>query len=119
MPIIKVWCLPANQTEENLRALHSAIVAAVIEVNELGLKDQNDMTCLFPPDLMKYGLGEEIIIEVTGLFDRPERTDEVRQRLARNVGEAVHLLYPEAKVECLVATINPVKGFWTSAALSA
>jgi hypothetical protein len=73
------------------------------------------MTCLFPPDLMKYGLGEEIIIEVTGLFDKPERTDEVRQRLAKSLGENVHVLYPRAKVECTVEVINPAKGFWTSA----
>ncbi len=115
MPIIKVWCLPANQSEHELRMLHKIIVGAVISVKELGLKDQNDMTCLFPPDLMKYGLGEEIIVEVTGLFDKPERTDEVRQRLAKELGEAIHILYPNAKVECTVEVINPAKGFWTSA----
>lgn len=115
MPIIKIWCLPANQTEDDLNKLHMAIVDAVIGVSELGLKDQQDMTCLFPPDLMKYGLGEEIIIEVTGLFNKPERTDEVRQRLAMNLGEAVHALYPNAKVECTVEIIDPKKGFWTSA----
>lgn len=115
MPIIKVWCLPANQSEEDLRKLHKTIVAAVIGVSELGLKDQNDMTCLFPPDLMKYGLGEEIIIEVTGLFDKPERTDEVRQKLAKSIGEGVQALYPDAKIECSVEVMNPTKGFWTSA----
>ena len=115
MPIIKVWCLPDNQSEEDLRKLHKTIVAAVVGVRELELNDQNDMTCLFPADLMKYGLGEEIIIEVTGLFERPERTDKVRQRLAMRLGKAVLTIYPKAKVECLVETFNPQRGFWTSA----
>lgn len=115
MPIIKVWCLPASQSEDGLRILHKTIVHAVVSVSKLGLKDQNDMTCLFPPDLMKYGLGEEIIIEVSGLFEKPERTGEVFQELAKNLGESVHALYPDAKVECFIQSFNPTQGFWTSA----
>lgn len=115
MPIIKVWCLPANQTEEDLQKLHKAIVAAAVGIPQLGLKNQDDMTCLFPPDLMKYGLGEEIIIEVTNLFETPERTQAVCQKLAKNLGESVKALYPDAKVECLIHTFNPARGFWTSA----
>jgi len=119
MPVIKVWCLPSGQTEDDLNRLHQAIVKAVVSVSELGLKDQNDMTCLFPPDLMKYGLGEEIIIEIGGLFRKPERTQEIRQRLAENVGRAVSGFYPKAKTECFVTTfvttIDSSNGFWTSA----
>ncbi|OGD67461.1 hypothetical protein A2442_03080 [Candidatus Campbellbacteria bacterium RIFOXYC2_FULL_35_25] len=115
MPIIKVWCLPANQTEEMLNKVHQSIVSAVVGIYELGLKDENDMTCLFVPDLMSYGLGEEIIIEISGLFEKPERTQGVRQRLALNVGLGIKRLYPKAKVECFVASFNPENGFWTSA----
>jgi len=115
VPIIKVWCLPANQTEEKLQKLHKTIVGAVVSVSKLGLKDQNDMTCLFPPDLMKYGLGEEIIIEVTGLFEKPNRTNEVFRELAKKLGESVHELYPYARVECFIQSFNPMQGFWTSA----
>lgn len=115
MPVIKVWCLPSGQTEDDLNRLHQAIVAAVVSIRELGLKDQNDMTCLFPPDLMKYGLGEEIIVEIGGLFRKPERTPEVCQRLARNIGGVVKAFYHNAKIECFVTTIDPLDGFWTSA----
>lgn len=114
MPVIKAWCLPSGQTEDDLNLLHQAIVKAVVSVTELGIKNQNDMTCLFPPDLMQYGLGKEIIIEIGGLYEKPERTPEVRQRLAKNVGEVVKKLYPKAKVECFIATFNPDQGFWTS-----
>ncbi len=114
MPVIKVWCLPLRQTEADLKRLHQEIVKAVTSIPEFGLKDENDMTCLFPPDLMKYGIGEEIIIEIGGLFEKPERTHEVRQRLAKSVGKVVKELYPEAEIKCSVETIDPSKGFWSS-----
>lgn len=114
MPVIKVWCLPANQKQKDLNRLHRKIVEAVTSISELGLKDETDMTNLFVPDLMEYGLGKEIIVEISGLFEKPERTPEVLQRLAENVGSAVKRLYPDAKVECFVSTFNPTQGFWTS-----
>lgn len=116
MPVIKVWCLPKGQGEADLNRLHQAIVKAVVSVSELGLRDESDMTCLFPPDLMQYGLGEEIIVEISNLFEKPERTVEVLQRLVTKVGEAVQTLYPKAMVECSVTTINPAQGFWTRSA---
>ena len=113
MPVIKVWCLPGNQTEDDLRRLHQNIVAGVVSVPELGLKDETEMTCLFPPDMMQYGLGSEVIVEVTGLFDKPERTPEVRNRLAQSIGDRVKRLYPKAMVEVFVYPFNQdTSGFW-------
>ena len=113
MPIIKIWCLPGSQTEDDLRHLHKEIVEAVVSIPELGLKDETQMVCLFPPDMMKYGLGSEVIVEVSGLFEKPERTPEVRNRLAQNIGEKVKAIYQKAMVEVLVHPFNPViNGFW-------
>ncbi len=114
MPVIKVYCLPPGQTEADLNRLHQGIVGAVTSVSELGLHSEDDMTCLFIPDLMKYGLGEEIIVEISGLFEKPERTQDVRRRLIKNVGEVVKELYPKADVECFLTTVNPSQEFWTS-----
>jgi len=115
MPVVKVWCLPPKQTEDELNNLHKLIVAAVVSVPEIGLESKDDMTCLFIPDLMEYGLGEEIIVEISGLSRKFERTREVLQRLAKNTGEAVGKLYPKAKkVECFVTIMDPLGGFWTS-----
>lgn len=115
MPVIEVWCLPVDQTEDDLRRLHQAIVQAVVGVPELHLRNQNDMTVLFPTDLMKYGLGEEIIVKIE-MFERPERSLKVKQSLAKNVGMAVKMLYPKAKVESgPVKTFRPeTDGFWSS-----
>lgn len=113
MPVIKVWCLP-KMTERRLRKLHKEIVTAVVGVEELGLKNETEMTCLFPSDMMSYGLGEEVIVEVTGLFEKPERTEEVRNRLAIALGTTVKMVLPKALVECFVHPFNPKQGFWTS-----
>ena len=115
MPVIKVWCLP-KIPEDWLRKLHKDIVYAVTNVKELGLSNENDMTCLF--DMMSYGLGEEIIIEVTGLFKKPERTDEVRLRLATELGRAVDAMFPNALVECFVYPFEPNQGFWCNRSMS-
>ncbi len=113
MPVIKIWCLPI-QGEEKLNKLHKSIVNAVVSVKELKLKDENDMTVLFPSDLMKYGLGSVIIVEISGLFQKKERTQEVLQRLSLEVGTSVKNFYPNAKVECSVQTLNPKESFWES-----
>lgn len=90
-PVIKIWCLPHDQKEEDYRKLHQAVVAAAIEA-DVGIKSQNDMVVLMPRDLMEYGLGQEIIIEIgfvelkhLGLID--------------SITKAVKILYPKAWVQ--------------------
>ena len=114
MPVIKIYCLPES-TEEKLTGLYRSIVHAVASIPEIGVSDKKDISCLLIPDMMKYGLGTEIIVEITGLYERPERTEEVRNKLATNIGEAVHSLYPSTElVECFVFPFNPTQGFWSS-----
>ena len=113
MIVIKVWCLPSGQSENDLNHLHKAIVKAVVSVSELCLRDENDMMCLFPADLMKYGLGEEIIIEIDGLPDVPRRNLTVCEKLAKCVGESVSDIYPKAKIECSAKEFNPSNGRWS------
>ncbi len=113
MPVIKVWCLP-NLEEAKLNRLFKQIVRAVEGVKELGITGEQSMTILFPVDQMAYGLGTEIIIEVTGLFEKPERTSGVRQRLAKKLGFVVKRYFPKANIECFVYSFNTTQGFWTS-----
>jgi phenylpyruvate tautomerase PptA (4-oxalocrotonate tautomerase family) len=108
MPVIKVWCLPAKQSEKQLEKLYRKILAAVASVRELKINEKS-ITVLFPPDQMRYGLGEEIIIEIGWFFQKKERTLKVRQRLCLVVASAVKMFYPKAKVECKVETFNPKK----------
>ncbi len=112
MPMIKVWCLPDDLTEGELREIHQDIVKAAMSVEVLGFKGEEDMLTLFPKDMMTYGLGTEIAIEVTELWDKPERTDEVRAELAKQLGEAVSKHFPTAKVMCYITPFSQRQGFW-------
>ncbi len=113
MPVIKVMCLP-KLSEPELNGVFRGVISAVESVPELGLKGERSMTVLFPTDMMEYGLGTDIIVEVTGLFVKSERTDEVRQRLAQAIGTTVKGLFPKAMVECFVFPFDPTQGFWTN-----
>lgn len=92
-PVIKVWCLPHDQSEEDYIKLHLAIVAAVISSN-IGVNSQNDMIFLLPTDLMRKVLGEEILVE----FDLPHYHSECSDVLER-VLDVVKGLYPKAYVQ--------------------
>ena len=79
------------------------------------MKSEKDITCLFPSDMMKYGLGTEIVVEITGLYEKPDRTEKVRQRLAERIGKAVQGQFPNTElVECFVYQFNPAQGHWSS-----
>lgn len=112
MPIIKVWCLPKAMTEERLKILCDAIINTVESVPELGLTGKKgSITVLFPTDRMDYGLGEEIIAEVTGLFIKPERTEAVRNELARKITVLLHGYFPSAKKECFIHPFDQTSGY--------
>lgn len=60
-------------------------------------------------------VGSEIIVEISGLFEKTERTFDVKKRLAKAAGEAVKSLFPNAKVECFVYAFYPtLSNFWKS-----
>ena len=59
--------------------------------------------------------GEEIIVEIGGLYEKTERTKEVQDKLAAAVGKVIKETYPEAKVKVFVSTFNPTtSGLWQS-----
>jgi hypothetical protein len=110
VPVIKVWCLP-KLPEQELSEVIQGIIRAVVSIHELGLKSEKDMSVIAP---VGYHVSSEIIVEVTGLFMKPERTNEVRQRLAEAIGTTVKGLFPKAMVECFVYPFDPTQGFWTN-----
>jgi hypothetical protein len=110
MPVVRVSCLPADLTEEQLRDIHKSIVAEAMAMPEFGIKDERHMTVLFPPDMMSYGLGSEIIIEVlSGAFDRFDLGIDSKEKFARAMVRAVKKLHPEPMVECF---IHPFGAFY-------
>ena len=112
MPVVKVWCLPDGLKEDDLRAIHKSIVAEAV-AQDVGIKDETTMTVLFPPDMMKYGLGSEIIIEVlTGLFVRQGLGADAREKFAKAMVRAIKKLYPKPMVECFIYPFQRRDGFY-------
>jgi len=95
-PVIKVWCLPHEQSENDFVRLHRAIVGAVVSSKVNGVNGQDDMVVLMPTDLMKKGLGEEIIVE----FD-PANHSHAKECLKAlgAILDAIKRLYPKAYVQ--------------------
>ena len=118
MLVVKVWCLPKT-TEELLQELHKKIVAAVARVEGIGIKQESQMVCIFPSDMMSYGLGEEIIIEVTDMYEGLRFSEEklkwTRYLLAESIGKVVRAAFPDAStIECRVFPRVPRQEYWCS-----
>lgn len=99
---VKVWCLP-RQTEAKLKSLHQVLVEAVAKLN-LGVKGEDDMIVLFPSDMMAYGLGSEILVEVSHLpYLRyaPDYADynSLKSHLAGSVKAVLQRRFPRAHIQ--------------------
>jgi hypothetical protein len=115
MPVVKVWCLPDYLSEKDLRAIHKDIVAGAVSVPEVGVRDETSMTVLFPKDMMSYGLGTEVIIEVTsGAFGERNLGVEVRNRFATAMVHAVLKHIKGVMIECFILPYRREDGFYQS-----
>jgi hypothetical protein len=113
MLTIKSWCLSNNLSEEELNDLHNSIVKAVASVSEIGVNNESDMLNLFPSDMMNYGLGSEVVIEITGFPRKIDCGKSVRDKLAKAVGVAVKKNIREATlVTCRVYSPDYEAGRW-------
>ncbi len=101
-PIIWVWCLP-RLSEEELQRLHSDLVAAVVSVGVLGIEKEADLIVLFPPDIMSYGLGTEILVEYV---ERTYHIMAVLKNLAAKLGNVIRKHFPEAFVQSTATSFD-------------
>ena len=122
MPVIFVYGIPSSVTDpgnfvqrRSLMLLMDQIKREVSGTVEFNIS-YNDVTVFFPTDLVQEGLGEEVMVFVRGLFDKPQRTAHVRCRLAEAIvdcctGILAPVLMNLAKVECFIEPYNPMGGF--------
>ena len=112
MPIIIVYGIPSSKKESyDLEHFCNALIQRTCSIKELNLTKEQ-VSCFFPADLMNNGLGEEIIMFVEGLFEKPERTEEVRKVLSDKLAECGRKFFPDADlIECLIHPFNPKSGF--------
>ncbi|MFA6417226.1 MAG: hypothetical protein WCW61_03485 [Patescibacteria group bacterium] len=111
MPVLTFCGLPEITDPVELEEF-SATLAKIIayRVPELRIK-ASDISIYFPHDLSMKS-GKEIIIFVDGLVDKPERTEEVRKKMAEVIAETTSAAFPKANlVECFIRPFNPEQGF--------
>jgi hypothetical protein len=70
--------------------------------------EKDQVSCFFPRDLLPTGLGEEIIIYVDSLFDRPSRTIDVQNQLAAALVRITdhHFTRDPLIVKCYIRPFN-------------
>ena len=109
LPTVKIWCLPEDLGEEKLLELHNCIVKLIImNFGSFGIKDERDTLNLFPRDLMHYGLGSEIKIEIS---DLPQCSVDALTKFANNISKAAKDIVPKANVFCKAESYNPAAGY--------
>ena len=90
MPIVCISLVPPGLGEDAYSSLIGAVHEAVLGIPELGLTEPHEVTVLLPPDLSSMDLGEcEIVAQVTGLLNKPERTKEVKEAMCAAIADAI------------------------------
>ena len=121
MPLITVWnSVDSDAYEPRLdhAALRERLCAACLEIAELGLTEERQVTVRFPDCVDKVSPGHPIVVIVELLFDKPERTLEVRQRLAVALRDAVQasFLCMDRTVEVAVKRFSPERDAYATGA---
>ena len=111
MPVLLVYGIPKNTKVTKLSQFCENLRLVAADIKELNIT-VDQVSVFFPTDRLEEGLGEEIIVFVEGLFDRPERTKKVRKDLATAVAKTIRSYFSNTKmVECFVKPFNPDLGF--------
>lgn len=111
MPIVSVMGTSSREDKSFYEKIESSMKSTVASIKELKLK-RKQVSVRFPKDNLEDRDDQEIIVEVEGLFQLPERTDEVREKLAKRIVAETAELFPEATlIECIVIPFDPAQGF--------
>jgi hypothetical protein len=111
MPVIFVYGIPTTTDSHTLESLLDALRKTAASVEELHIT-KNDVSVFFPKDLVEEGLGEEIILFIEGLLDKPERTATVRKTFAQALANCTGRFFPKTKmIECFIKPFDAQQGF--------
>ena len=88
MPHVVIYnLLKSDLEDERIEAIEMALTEVMFGIKELGL-GSDDVSYSFPYDPTVTSEDIPVVIIVELLFDLPERTNAVRQRLATELGKA-------------------------------
>ncbi len=108
MVTIIVFGIPDDFPEGKRLKLCSRLCGTVQGTQSLGL-GLNEVNFFSSSEVLKKGLGEEIVIFVEGM-----KTDSLhlREAMAKVLGRIVESYFPDARVRCTVRAFNPLDGVW-------
>lgn len=115
MPVVRVYGIPENVDQENLKSFCLDLQKAVSRT--LANVDPNQVSVFFPKDLLKSGIGEELIVFVDGVFKEPTLHHLIRRNIievSEAIGKVVNIwafsnLKQCALIEVFVNECNPDK----------
>jgi len=110
IPTLEFKCLP-KLSQKKLLKIHESVVKVMASFPETEIKDENGQLNLFQADLMKYGLGKEIKIEIS---DLPQSCKNILKTIIASVGDAVSIMFPDANIYCKAECCNPKAAYWSS-----
>jgi hypothetical protein len=110
MPLIRIENYPKNASGyPNVTGLATALRCACVTAEVPFIKAMEDVTVV-AGGMQLIDADKTLVVLVEGLFDRPERTKEVRDRLANCLARHAKMNLPaEWTVEVLVKRFNPEK----------
>lgn len=118
MPILVIYGVPIDEDGERLDSLEKALQETVASMSELKISAAQ-VKVRFPQEIRSKNYRDSPVSEINafveGLFHRPERTDAVRNYLAKFIGGVLKEFFPHALVECIVKKFEEKQGFWSSA----
>ncbi len=112
MPYIKVSGIPDRFgiPEQALDKLSEKVIDATLAIPELNIPKRSHVNVYFPMDLLGSKESRNIFVEVE-LFDKPERTQAVRNSLAMSIATALKEEFPNNKVRCKCRLIDETDGW--------
>lgn len=109
MPFIHVFGVPNTMPRSQRVDMERDIKTLVAGIPELEIMEKQ-VTCYLWSPIEFVG---DVFVKVEGLFEKPKRTEEVRNRLARELVKIARSYFPKPFLcECLIdPPFNPAWGY--------
>jgi len=103
MPNVKIRGLPEID-EKGLNNLFASIKKIIVDISNIEINEKDvAIDFLSNPKVSEVN---EVIIEITELFEELSRASKIRQTLAKKFGELLSEAFPDSKVKCFALTAD-------------
>ena len=106
MPVLTIKGVPSVTNVEVLEDLIDTLAKVVGPALNL---DPSEVSIFFQADLVQHCLGEELVCEVTGLFQKPERTPAVRKSTFNEIAFVLGVFAKTHLPQCKKVEVIPAR----------